>query len=182
MAKLAWAILFTLILNGCTTKNSVDVLNIGRPHTTIEGIYNDSSFNQGPARSLASIIWWREESISNNPITTVEIKIVSDDELLVRARVDSVVVREKKLRRKSDFKFTNGHRAIKLYRSYRWAGSVSGEPIVGPWFGGYEISVEGDQLRAYEHKRFIGLVFMIFPWTYSEENTVWFMRLTPIVP
>jgi hypothetical protein len=179
---LLWLFSVVILLGGCFISRPPNNSAFGSIETTrdLEGVYQNIGEGKPENRPiyLSTLIWPKDKEINHNKIETIEVRVVSDNTIIIRAlgRPDVGIIKEEKFIEGKDFEIHFGR--IRLRQSVGFSGSKLGDPIVGPTYEDVELGLDIEGQGKYkDNYSVVGLVYLVLPVAMSESNEVRFVRI-----
>ena len=185
MGKLLLLFGLVLLLDGCITTGPPDNVDLGEIKTIrdVEGNYQNRGEGEPGTRPiyLSAQIWPNIVKMDHAAVETIEVKVVNDNTLVVKALRKDGVEKEDTFIEGKNFELHSGR--IRLQQGVGFMGLKSGEPVVGPNFGRVELGLDKKghgKLRT--QGGFVGLVYMVIPLAIGISEEVRFVRIDKATP
>ena len=174
--KLLLLFCLVLLLNGCDKSIPPDNVDFGNIQTikALEGVYqNLGEGEQGyEPIYLSSVIWPKLARIDHSSITTIEVRFLNPNGLLVRAISRTGVYKEEMFVEGKDFETHSGR--IRLKQSI----SLSKDGFLGPMYEQKQLGLDRKgQGKLKTQGGFAGLVMGFIPYATGGSSEVRFIRM-----
>jgi hypothetical protein len=177
-----WFLVLCILVSGCSyhsvPPDNVDFLSV-ESLREFEGVFRNLGERDSdrPPVYLSSLIW-KSNNINHSAVTAVEVTVLDEETLVVKALRDGSIEKEGTFVRGRDFRIHRGR--IQLIKRWALFNYGAGDVLVGPRYENSELGLDakGDG-KFSSHGAGAGLIFLLFPFAFTGTEEVRFIRLDP---
>jgi hypothetical protein len=182
MRKWLSGLCIVTLLGGCVNlrpPGNSDFTDI-RSLRDLDGKYQNQGERAGKANLrpayLSAVVWSGANEMTHAKIDTIEVKMLNDTTVVVRALKSGHVEKESLFVEGQDFEFKSGR--IRLKRRQWIMGFERGDVVVGPAYENVELGLDKKGAGKYRNEGGVaGLAFLFLPIAFGGREDVRFVRL-----